>query len=1309
MANTRLTFVLDGRDELSRIFGGAGRAAERFQRSVTESADGSNAAILTLTRDSNGRLRDMQGRYVAAGDAARLMAARVAGTAGPLGQAQDALADNQSALADWSEAADRGREAGDRLGGALMSLAPAAVPFAASLAPMATGAGAVAVALAAVAAAAIPQIGAIGEAAEAQKTYESAVKDSGASSRAALTAEAEYQRVLEDMPPATREAAAAMSVLKEEHKEWSDGLASATMEPFTKGIALTNELLPATTGLVRGSSAELDRLMTIAGGAMAMPGFDRFADRTESFAVGTLRGINDELIELMRTGEGGGELGGTAVAFMDYAREQGPAVRETLGHVAEAVINILEGAADAGPGLLAVVSAVAGLVAAIPPEFVTVLLGVYTGLKMIGLGRAGVDAVAAASAQATAQVTTMGAAAQGASGRVAGMGAAMGTLSSGARTNIAIGLIGGLALGINYLADEARGAPPEVDKLTMSLKELSASGKWTGELAATYGDMDGFVARMAQLRMESQQMEDAEPFLAFSGLGAFADDAVGKLDDLVRRTESFKAKTEELESFDKAFASMAQGGYADQAAEQYRSMARALEGIGMSASDVKDAFPEYNAALAGARYEQQLAAEAQGIFGAQAQKTKEKLAAQRQSVDGLRQSIQALNDINRAAAGAQSAFEQAIDDTATAAGASRNALSMSGGQLDLNSQKARDAEAALRDLAVKVDAAAAASRESTGSWEGAIAIYERGRTQFLKNAQAMGLTAAEARHLADQILQIPDKEARVKMDRADALAGLDSVIAKIKSTPGAKSVTVKTLSQSAIAALEGVGYKVRKLPDGRLTVTAATGSAIGNIGAVQGARDNLSDKSITITTRRVTVFDTLHNAPQTTADALRRQAAAARSRARGLASGGPVYGPGTSTSDSVLIAASDGEYMIRASSVDKYGLPFLDALNEGRLPEAPAGYASGGRVSGRNNKKRAPTKAQKAAAERARIKIKLEAAANLKEVAKDLGKALLAGMLGSRDKIRTTAKDLIKDIQKAAKGRKESDLVRMVGRETKELLELASKRDAVAARIKRAKEFAGTTSATAKRDASLGNLFDGDDKISAKGIHQRLQARLTKMKSFAGYIRTLAKRGLNKTMLREILGMGPEEGYAYASALVGANSTLFREINRTESRIATEADALGRTGADYLYDAGKNAGKGYLRGLSDQQKAIEAQMVKIAKGMERAIKKALGIKSPSTVMARLGVFTTEGLARGMVDGVPVLDRALGVVSGRVAETRPVLGRPVLTGAGAGGQPVQQIQIDVHGAMDPVAVGREIQRVVLRLKRDYGMNVQLGVS
>jgi TP901 family phage tail tape measure protein len=70
--------------------------------------------------------------------------------------------------------------------------------------------------------------------------------------------------------------------------------------------------------------------------------------------------------------------------------------------------------------------------------------------------------------------------------------------------------------------------------------------------------------------------------------------------------------------------------------------------------------------------------------------------------------------------------------------------------------------------------------------------------------------------------------------------------------------------------------------------------------------------------------------------------------AEGLATGGFVRGPGTGTSDSILARLSNGEYVMDAATVRKFGAGFfesLQAMSGARRLGLPA-YASGGLVTG---------------------------------------------------------------------------------------------------------------------------------------------------------------------------------------------------------------------------------------------------------------------------------------------------------------------------------------------------------------------------
>ncbi|MET7792167.1 hypothetical protein ABZS93_37440, partial [Streptomyces sp900116325] len=179
----------------------------------------------------------------------------------------------------------------------------------------------------------------------------------------------------------------------------------------------------------------------------------------------------------------------------------------------------------------------------------------------------------------------------------------------------------------------------------------------------------------------------------------------------------------------------------------------------------------------------------------------------------------------------------------------KGALKGSINELILNKQSARDAAAALQDLATKTDEAGTAARASGAPWEEVNQIYSRGHDQLVKQAMVAGRTKEQAEALAAAYLKMPkDVNTKVSMRSEDAIAGLDQVIKKIEATPAAKTVTVDALTTEATQMLNSLGYKTKTLPDGRVEVTARTGGALSGLRAVKSARDSLSDKTITITT-----------------------------------------------------------------------------------------------------------------------------------------------------------------------------------------------------------------------------------------------------------------------------------------------------------------------------------------------------------------------------------------------------------------------------------------------------------------------------
>ncbi|MET9304995.1 hypothetical protein ABZX68_06600 [Streptomyces cellulosae] len=862
----RLTFTLAGRDELSRVLDGTADSADRLR-----------LRLAGITADADGNLRDLQGRFITLADAQR----RVDDTSGQV----------RRSMADLSDASSK---LGDSLKANLISLLPAAIPAAAGLASsaavLAGQLGAVGVAAGAYALALGPQVAAIGEALEAQEKYEQAVEESGATSQEAIKAQVAYQRQLEKMPPATREAAVAVGILKDNFKEWSDELSGDVMGPFTKGVAVANALLPQTTGLVRGASGQFDRLITLVGGAISTPGFDALNKRFTDFTTNTLDHGIDRLTIFLAKLQGGEFEGGALRQWWDYAQAAGPAVWETLENVAEALLNVLEAGSGVGVGMLEVINALSGIVSAVPPDAIAVLLQLAIAIKAVKLAAAGGAAISAGLAALGAQIGAMRAAAAGAPGALAGTSAAIGTLSRTAKLAMAGTGIGLLLITLDQLSSSSRKPQPDVDKLATSLMELGQSGKVSGEALRFYGkDLD-------DLGLAFQRVIDPE------GLDQFQQSVVSFFG---MDSTPVKQAKEDVAAFDEALASLVSGGNADLAAAALDNTIVKLQEQGYSTDELRGKLTAYKDALAGQALEQELAAQSMGLFGEQAQQVQSKLDAQKASADGLAQSINALSNAALVARGGVRGMEAAID-------AADEAFKKNGATLDENTEKGRANNAALDQLASATMEAAEGARANGESWETVNGIYDRGRQKLMASAQQMGLTKSEAKALADQILKTPDKTARLKGDMQDLQDKLDRAKAQLKRVPDSRKAQVR----ANIDQLERQIAAARRQLDGLDGKTATTYVVTNYI--VQGATGEARNKN------------KLRPGHYAQGGAIGRYASGGS--VPGFPGGGLLVGPGTSMSDSIPVLASAGEYIVKAASVARYGLKFMDALNAGNLP-----------------------------------------------------------------------------------------------------------------------------------------------------------------------------------------------------------------------------------------------------------------------------------------------------------------------------------------------------------------------------------------
>lgn len=286
-------------------------------------------------------------------------------------------------------------------------------------------------------------------------------------------------------------------------------------------------------------------------------------------------------------------------------------------------------------------------------------------------------------------------------------------------------------------------------------------------------------------------------------------------------------------------------------------------------------------------------------------------------------------------------------------------------------------------------------------------------------------------------------------------------------------------------------------------------------------------------------------------------------------------------------------------------------------------------------------------------------------IGKQTGQGFIKGLTGTQSQIKATSQKVIGSITSAFRGsgsRTDDRLVAMIGRNNKRLQSLAGQRDAIAKKIADANKFATDLASKAASTGSLGSIVSADF-AAPNQVKAQMQQSLSQIKAFTANVQKIAKKGLNKNLLRQILELGPEQGAAFAQALAGADKATIRQYNSINKQLGAASSKLGSTGADLLYDSGKKAGAGFLTGLKAQQKSIEKLMLSIAKGMQRAIRRALGIKSPSRVMAAIGQMTVQGLGGGITAMVPTVDRAMARVAGAVTAGVPAR-VPAFAGAGA---------------------------------------------
>lgn len=631
----------------------------------------------------------------------------------------------------------------------------------------------------------------------------------------------------------------------------------------------------------------------------------------------------------------------------------------------------------------------------------------------------------------------------------------------------------------------------------------------------------------------------------------------------------------------------------------------------------------------------------------------------------------------------ESDFQAAIDN-ATAA------LKENGATLDDHTEKGRANGDALRQIAQDGIAAAGAMYENGASAKDVAAKMQETRDATIAAAKGFGESGEAASETADRYKLIPSNVTTVLESQGfeDGRNKADRAKKSIDAVPSSKVTKLKGDISDARAKLKDLQDKLATVPKSKSTkLNAEVAAAKARVAELRAQLDGVQSKTITITTNQVNVAN---GTPGRGAGVMK-------------ATGGYISGPGTGTSDDIPAMLSNGEYVIRAAAVQKYGVHTFDRINAAQY--ATGGYveryAAGGSVAAREKAR------EKAAKQRADDAKKRQEA---REKAEADRLARLTDIYGFRTGIRTgsiTGQSAVQQAFGIATNSKYPEsyrnaVARIADRSEKAMVRLEKRSTAAAAAVDKASSKLNdlkqsATSMQAAVQSKLSDVSPGDSR-SGTALLRSYTNRAGKLKEFQALLTKLQKNGIAPALLNEIASLGVDEGMPLARSLAQSSRTQIAEINRQYQSVQSTSSKIGKQVADANFGKLIDAAERQLRDANRHAKSITNSIERESRKLQRLIGKALGVPGYS-----LGGYTGDyGVndVAGLVHGQEFVVNAAATARHRAELEQINSGRPVRymeRGPVQSAAPEPQTvvhregntyQLSVH---DPTAVAQAIQR------------------
>ncbi|MCZ2261590.1 phage tail tape measure protein [Isoptericola sp. QY 916] len=585
---------------------------------------------------------------------------------------------------------------------------------------------------------------------------------------------------------------------------------------------------------------------------------------------------------------------------------------------------------------------------------------------------------------------------------------------------------------------------------------------------------------------------------------------------------------------------------------------------------------------------------------------------------------------------AQRSYKDAVD-------AANESLQKNGKTLNLNTEEGRANQDALDNIASSGLDLVDSLRETGASTETLQNKMQGARDSFVRTAESMGMPTKKAEALADELGLIPGTyTAKVDVNTGNASAEIDAVRRQIINLPNSKTITIKTNTQVVQNAGPGNRTGGQTFDSGGFTGPGGKYEPAGIVHRGEWVINQDSSRSI-------------ERAAPGLLGALNAQGAGALGLG-GYAGGGAVGSAQRSLASAERTAAAMARRVRnqRASvkAAEKADRKADTAASAKRVREAEKKLD---RLEKELDKRRDRVEAQRDRLSRLRDE-KRETSTDLSRG--NIREQLTGGMDSAYsvvDQMKDLAGsgDLTSSQSRRLRNAATSGAANLQGlyRDAAKVAKELEKAKAKAEQLSQIKAQVGSVLAGGfsladaaqamqkQHTNAAGEVWYTQQKPTGKSMLAAARAYADRVRTLAKKLKELEKKGFAGTVLQEVASMGVDGGIPAADALLQLSKADVKDMNQQYSRIQGWSNRAGQTVTEGFYEGGAQAAAGLVQGLRDNQDDIEAEITKVAKGMETALKKALGIKSPSRVFRGLMSYVGQGAVLGLQDVEPDVSRA----------------------------------------------------------------------